>query len=259
MRIPARLWRLKSVAEKLPGAFRVYKFVTSRAGEGKVYEIDRGPMAGVRWKRYNSLPYWYHTGQYEPQLSVHIADHLGEGETFWDIGAHAGYHTIMAARTVGARGRVIAVEPDPESCAILSEQLALNSIGNCTVIQGAVADRGGPLTLRRLRVDTRRSALQAVGRSDGEAIQVPGMTLDELATRYPRPQMLKMDIEGAEVLALPGGERMFRGADRPRHLIIGVHGAAAKRFTEAFLGEHAYRVTSARTSNALATLTAVAE
>ena len=259
MRIPPVLWRMKSVAERLPGAFQVYKFVTSRTGEGKIYQIGAGPMAGVRWKRYNCLPYWYHTGQYEPEISAHIGAHLKAGETFWDIGAHAGYHAIMAARTVGAHGRVIAVEPDPDTCAILREQLALNGIGNCTLIQGAAADRSGTVTLRRLSVDTRRSSLQEIGASDGEALQVPSVTLDELASRYPCPQMLKMDIEGAEVLALPGGQRLFRGDDRPRHLIIGVHGAAAKTFTEAFLREHAYRVTSPPTANVMATMTAVAE
>jgi FkbM family methyltransferase len=250
---------MKSVAEKLPGAFRVYKFVTSRAGEGKVYQIAHGPMAGVRWRRYNSLPYWYHTGQYEPEISAHIKAHLKKGETFWDLGAHAGYHSVMAARTVGPRGHVVAVEPDPDTCAIFREQIALNDIGNCTLIQCALADKGGTVTLRRLRLDTRRSALQEVGADEGEAIRVPAMTLDKLAARQPRPHMLKMDIEGAEVLALPGGETLFRGDHRPRHLIIGVHGADAKRFTEEFLREHAYRVTTPPTSNVQATLMAVAE
>ena len=250
---------MKSMAEKVPGAFRVYKFVTSRTGEGKIYEIDRGPMAGVRWKRYNSLPYWYHTGQYEPHVSSHIGAHLSEGDAFWDIGAHAGYHTLMAARTVGPRGRVIAVEPDPDTCVIFREQLALNGIENCTLVQGAVSDRSGTLTLRRLAIDTRRSALQEVGAGDGEAVQVQGTTLDEMASRYPLPHMLKMDIEGAEVLALPGGEGLFSGDARPRHLIIGVHGAAAKRFTETWLRAHGYRVTSPPTLDVMATLTAIAE
>lgn len=253
------LRRMKSMAEKIPGAFRVYKFVTSRTGEGRIYEITQGPLAGARWKRYNHLPYWYHKGLYEPDLSEYIHAHLKEGETFWDIGAHAGYHALTAARMVGARGRVIAVEPDPDICAIFREQLALNGIEHCTVLQGAVADREGTVTLRRWAVDSRGSALEAVGTIEGEAIQVPSMTLDGMLTRYPRPQMLKMDIEGAEVFALPHGEVLFSGADRPRHLIIGVHGAAAKTFTETFLRDHAYRVVTPPTSEDLATLIAVAD
>ena len=253
------LWRAKAVAEKIPGAFRVYKFVTSRTGEGRVYQITQGPLAGARWKRYNRLPFWYHKGLYEPELSEYIRANLKEGETFWDIGAHAGYHALTAARTVGPRGRVIAVEPDSDTCAIFREQLALNGIGHCTVIQGAVSDREGTVTLRRLAVDSRRSSLEEAGATEGETVRVPSMTLDGMATHHPRPRMLKMDIEGAEVLALPGGEGLFRGADRPRHLIVGVHGAPAKAFTETFLRDHAYRVITPPTSDVLATLIAVAE
>lgn len=253
------LWRVKTIAEKIPGAFRVYKFVTSRTGEGKIYQITQGPLAGARWKRYNHLPYWYHKGLYEPQLSEYIQAHLKEGETFWDIGAHAGYHALTAARAVGARGRVIAVEPDPDICAIFREQLVLNAIDHCTVIQGAVADREGTVTLRRWAVDSRGSSLEEAGATDGEAIRVPSMTLDGMAKQYPHPQMLKMDIEGAEVLALPGGGELFSGADRPRHLIVGVHGAPAKAFTETFLRDHAYRVITPPTSEVLATLIAVAD
>jgi hypothetical protein len=85
-------WTIKAFVEKMPGAFAVYKFITSRTGEGKVYEIKNGPMQGLHWKRYNLLPYWYHLGLYEPQLSEYIARNLPVGGTFWDIGANAGYH-----------------------------------------------------------------------------------------------------------------------------------------------------------------------
>jgi FkbM family methyltransferase len=252
------VWRMKAVAEKIPGAFRVYKFVTSRAGEGQVYQITEGPLAGARWKRYNSLPYWYHRGLYEPGISGYILQHLGEGEVFWDVGAHAGYHALVAARTAGPHGQVVAIEPDPAICAIFREQLALNGITHCTVVQGAVSDNEGTVTLRRNALDSRTSALQSVGGRTGEAILVPSMTLDGMLARYPRPQMIKMDIEGAEVLALPAGQALFSGAGRPRHVLIGVHGAEAKELTETFLIEHGYRVVTPPTSDVVTTLIAVA-
>jgi len=234
-------WKLKSFVEKVPGAFRVYKLITSQTGEGKLYTIKRGPMAGVRWRRYNRLPYWYHLGLYEPQQSNYIQTHLREGETFWDIGAHAGYHAICAARVVGPRGRVIAVEPTPAIARIMREQIALNHLRNITVLEQAVSESEGEVTFMQSPRDSRSSAIAGLG-IDGEAIQVPCTTLDHLLEHYPAPAMLKMDIEGAEIFALPGGRRLFSGSKRPKHLLIGVHGDEARRYTEDFFARHDYQL-----------------
>ncbi|MBK8027260.1 MAG: FkbM family methyltransferase [Chloroflexi bacterium] len=198
-------WTLKSHVEKIPGAFRLYKFVTSRTGEGKIYTVASGPMQGLRWKRYNRLPYWYHAGLYEPQLTNYIQKHLPPGGVFWDIGAHAGYHAICAARVVGEQGRVIAVEADPDIAAIMREQIALNALQNVTVLPQAVADKVGTITFMRSGLDSRTSSIAGLGgeRGQGTAIDVPTITLDVLLEQYPPPDMLKMDIEGARDLRTP--------------------------------------------------------
>lgn len=232
--------QVKAGVELIPGAHKAYKWVTTRAGEGKVYDIVRGPMAGMRWRRRNCLPFWYHLGIYEPETSRFLAAHLRPGDTFWDLGANAGYHTLMGARAVGATGRVVAVEPDPYTCEILREQLALNGIGNCTLVQAAVSDRAGGTVLIRRASDPRGNALQqidnpAIDNKEGDAIQVPCLTLDHLALRHPAPRLIKMDIEGAEVLALPGGRALLSGAERPERLLVAVHGEEARVFCRDFL------------------------
>jgi FkbM family methyltransferase len=242
--------RVKAGVEAIPGAHRAYKWATSRSGEGKVYEIARGPMAGLRWRRRNNLPFWYHLGVYEPETSRFLAAHLRPGDTFWDIGANAGYHTLMGARAVGPGGRVVAVEPDPGTCEILREQLALNGLGNCTVVQAAVADRGGSALLVQRASDPRGNALQeidnpAIDNRVGQLVEVPCLTLDELAARHPRPRLVKMDIEGAEVLALPRGRALLSGAGRPRVLLIAVHGEEARGFCRDLLRELGYRLETA--------------
>lgn len=232
---------VKSRAERVPGAFRVYKLVTSRTGEGRVYTIRNGPLAGARWKRYNSLPFWYHRGVYEPPLSEFIARHLQPGDVFWDLGAHAGYHALVAARRVGPRGRVIAVEPEPGHCRILREQMALNGIDHCEVVEAAVADREGVLTLLRQAADSRTSALAGIARA-GEPISVRGLTLDHLAEAYPAPALVKIDIEGAETVALPASRLFLSERCRPRHVVIATHGEEAMRVSRRFLEQHGYRV-----------------
>jgi FkbM family methyltransferase len=239
--------QLKAGVEAIPGAHRAYKWVTTRTGEGRVYEISRGPMAGLRWRRRNNLPFWYHLGAYEPETSRFLAAHLRPGDTFWDIGANAGYHTLMGARTVGAAGRVVAVEPDPGTCEILREQLALNGIGHCTVVQAAVADRAGSAMLVQRAADPRGNALQeienpAIDNKAGSLVEVPSVTLDGLAARHPRPRLIKMDIEGAEVLALPGGRTLLSGAGRPARLLVAVHGEEARDFCATFLRSLGYEL-----------------
>lgn len=237
--------QVKAGVESIPGAHKAYKWVTTRTGEGKVYEITRGPMAGMRWRRRNSLPFWYHLGIYEPETSHFLAQHLRPGDTFWDLGANAGYHTLMAARTVGPTGKVIAVEPDPGTCRILREQLDLNGIGHCTIVQAAVSDRPGQSILIQRASDPRGNALQqidnpAIDNKVGSAVEVPCLTMDDLAARFPRPRLIKMDIEGAEVLALPGGRKLLTGPERPERLLVAVHGDAARDFCRDFLREVGY-------------------
>lgn len=237
--------QIKAGVEQIPGAHKAYKWVTTRTGEGKVYDIVRGPMAGMRWRRRNCLPFWYHLGIYEPETSRFLATHLRPGDTFWDLGANAGYHTLMAARAVGPAGRVVAVEPDPGTCEILREQLQLNGMENCTIVQAAIADRTDRALLVRRASDPRGNALReidnpAIDNKEGDVVEVPSLTMDELAARHPAPRLIKMDIEGAEVLALPGGRKLLTGPGRPARLLVAVHGDEARDFCQRFLRESGY-------------------
>lgn len=239
--------QVKAGVELIPGAHKAYKWITTRTGEGKVYEIARGPMAGLRWRRRNCLPFWYHLGIYEPETSRFLAAHLRPGDTFWDLGANAGYHTLMAARAVGATGRVVAVEPDPGTCEILREQLQLNGFDNCTVVQAAVSDRNGTIRLVQRASDLRGNALEeidspAIDNKVGKVVEVPSLTLDDLAARHPRPRLIKIDIEGAEVLALPGGRALLSAADRPERLLVAVHGEEADAFCRGFMRDLGYEL-----------------
>lgn len=242
--------QVKAGVELIPGAHKAYKWITTRTGEGKVYEIARGPMAGLRWRRRNCLPFWYHLGIYEPETSRFLAAHLRPGDTFWDLGANAGYHTLMAARTVGATGRVVAVEPDPGTCEILREQLQLNGFDNCTVVQAAVSDRAGRTLLVRRASDPRGNALQqidnpAIDNKEGDLVEVPSLTLDDLSSLHPAPRLIKMDIEGAEVLALPAGRTLLTGAGRPERLLVAVHGEEARAFCHRLLQDMGYELETA--------------
>ena len=236
------LWEIKGKIAKLPGLYPAFRWATERLGENRVYPLLWGPMRGFRWRRYNGVSYWYHLGLYEPHVSALLLSHLRPGDMFWDVGANAGYHALLASRVVGESGRVVAFEPDPAAVEILRDEFALNDM-HCDVEQVALSDRAGTAVLRR-HENCLMSALDGVPDGPtGEPLDVEASTLDAMAERYGPPQVIKMDIEGGERFALPGGDGLLSGPDRPR-LLLSVHGSEVEAFCVEFLEARDYQIES---------------
>jgi FkbM family methyltransferase len=244
--LPLRaFWRLKAAVEQIPGAHRLYKMATSLSGEGRIYEINGGPLHGARWKRFNQLPYWYHRGIYEPEVSARLVNELHEGDVFWDLGAHAGYHALVAARIVGPNGHVLVVEPEPVHTAILREEMALNAVSHYTLVEAAVSNREGDATFRRDTKDSRVSALAEVW-TEGDSITVRTVTLGTLSRHTTAPAVLKMDIEGAEGAVLAESADFFAGTHRPRLILLATHGRDTHDCCFSALRDYGYTLDSAR-------------
>src|SRR4051812_14269184 len=101
--------------------------------EGSVVEISSGAAAGFRWRRHHRYVNGYWLGQYELHIQEELKSCIKPGQTVFDIGANAGFFTLVAARLVGAAGKVIAFDPLPDNIQSIQEQLDLNSLINCTV------------------------------------------------------------------------------------------------------------------------------
>jgi FkbM family methyltransferase len=127
---------------------------------------------------------------------------IAPGWTIVDVGAAHGEFAIPAARAAGC-GRVIAVEPAPETFDRLVGNLALNAIENVTPLRVALGDRDGTATLA---LSPRGTAMHstAVAPRDGGGIAVPMITLATLFERagVAHCDCLKLDCEGAEYAIL---------------------------------------------------------
>ncbi len=135
---------------------------------------------------------------------------LREGMTVVDIGAHVGWYTLLAARRVGPGGRVFAFEPDPVNYKFLVSNVVANGFRNVDTIPKAVADRCGDmrLILAKENLGGHRLSLDS---ADQEAVLVKTTTLDAFfETLSQPPQVIKMDIEGAEGLAWRGMQGLLR-------------------------------------------------
>jgi FkbM family methyltransferase len=143
-----------------------------------------------------------------------------------DGGANVGYFTLLASRRVGPAGRVYAFEPVPLTRADLLTNLSLNRAANVSVRAEALAAAPGEATFFVGPADHRgTSSLRALTDSS-ERLTVRTARLDDLLPTGARVDMVKLDIEGAELLALQGMAGCLR-RDRP-DLVIEV--------TDAFLG-----------------------
>src|SRR5581483_2433575 len=82
-----------------------------RYREGSVVTIKHGEAAGFRWKRHHRYLNGYWIGQYELEIQAALKRELRAGDTFFDVGANAGFFTLLASRFVGTEGKCVAFDP----------------------------------------------------------------------------------------------------------------------------------------------------
>ncbi len=181
-------------------------------------EVAAGGLKGIQLELDLKLEKDYWLGTYETELQTAVRDLVQPGWIAYDIGANIGYISLLLARAVGAQGRVIAFEALPGNIERLRMNLAINQLGAAVqVVPAAVIDRSGSVDFL---IGPSGGMGKAAGSAGREAVAYPdnisvqGISLDEFiyAGENPIPHVIKMDIEGGEVLALPGMARTLRQA-----------------------------------------------
>ena len=123
----------------------------------------------------------------------------------FDVGAHIGITTLPLAEAVGPRGRVFAIEPSPQNRSFLNQHLEANKIENVTVLDCALADRAEQVVSFFEMKDVSGMNGLLNNRSGMHSIQVSASTLDQVVSEFNVvPDLIKIDIEGAELACLKG-------------------------------------------------------
>lgn len=170
--------------------------------------------------------YWL--GTYEPQLQVAIRDFVKPGMVTYDVGANIGYISLQLGRTVGEGGHVYAFEALPENVERLRVNISLNAMDSIiTVIPQAVSNRAARMTFLVGPSGGTGKVSGSAGRQDlayTQEILVDALSLDSFVYEmgYAPPDVVKMDIEGGELLAIPGMRRVLNEV-RPV-VMIELHG-----------------------------------
>ncbi|MEM7117716.1 MAG: FkbM family methyltransferase [Chloroflexota bacterium] len=195
----------------------------------------------------------YRIAQYgeERDSLLYFLQQLHPDDVLFDIGASVGLYAAAAATQL-TQGHLYAFEPDPETMDALKQNIALNKLSNVSFLPWAVSDEDGEITLFSDGVAGRAPTLAKQSRPHAPegTISVPKSTLDGAIARgeLPVPTVLKMDIEGAEILALRGCKGLLNGRfqQRPRLIMLEIHplflpdfGATAEE-TKAILTDAGY-------------------
>lgn len=231
---------MSSLTEKVRRAFqRILRLPLRLVPRTSVLPVLSGPARGLKWY-VGAATHGCWLGTYESEKQRAMTLLLNQGDCFLDIGANAGFYTLLAARLVGPTGQVIAFEPLPQNHQKLQRHLSLNQFANVTVIHAAVCDEDGHAAFQVGATD------ECGGLSASGTLQVETVSLDRLWKdgQLRSPQLIKIDVEGAEVRVLRGAEALIRAA-KPVILLAG-HGTATQRACEAILADFGYKVTLVR-------------
>jgi FkbM family methyltransferase len=129
-----------------------------------------------------------------------------------DVGANHGYYTLVMADGAGPKGRVVPIEPTPKLAELLRQTLDVNGFPYVEVLQKAASDADGK-TLQ-LVVPAHRSLnahlVEAAGPTE-DAVAVESVTIDAVTRDWPRVDLIKIDVEGAEESVWRGMEQTISG------------------------------------------------
>jgi FkbM family methyltransferase len=193
-----------------------------------------GPLHGTRWI-VGSGNHVCWLGLYEYRKQLALQRMLTAGSSVYDIGAHVGFHTLLASQIIGPSGHVSSFEPLTRNLRYLREHLRINGANNVQVIEAAVADQTGIEAF--IEHGSYMGGLQSTGQ-----LRVQTIAIDKLLETgtIPPPDCVKLDVEGGEMRALQGmretlstfGPTIFLATHSPSLHVGCVH----------FLTELGYRV-----------------
>jgi FkbM family methyltransferase len=182
-----------------------------------VVRIRTGELHGWRWIAGSSTNGCW-LGTYERHMQRLFREHIRPGATVFDVGANAGFFTLLASKLAGDSGRVYAFEPLPRNLEFLERHIRLNELANAHVAALAIAATSGEAHFRIAQ------HASMGGLSEEGDLRVVTASLDDLIATGPatRPDFIKMDIEGAESDALRGAKELLSGG--PLTIALSTHG-----------------------------------
>lgn len=146
--------------------------------------------------------------QYEPEETALLEQLVQRDFRIVDVGAHIGYYSTLFAELAGENGRVLAIEPDVRNVAVLKRNIEVRGLGpQVDVRQGAAGATAGTLRLHRAKTGNRGDNRMYGDDTDTASFSddtVEVFRVDDLVADWDRVDLIKMDIQGFEAVAIEG-------------------------------------------------------
>ncbi len=238
-------WSLRTRIKTIPGVAALQRAIVARTLDGTQFdhEIDAGPAKGITFKIHMPEDKGICTGTYEVDFATRLAAEVKAGGVAYDIGSWHGFFAgVMAAQ--GAR-EVHVFEPLPANAERIRSLVALNPAKTINLHPYAVGDCDTEMDLM-IMPETSMAKLEAstfqADQTSGTRVRVKVRSIDSVVTagEAPPPSLMKLDVEGAEVMVLSGARETIR-----RHqpvIFIELHSASLLAQCEGLLKSEGYRV-----------------
>jgi FkbM family methyltransferase len=191
----------------------------------------------------------------EAHVRKWVADYLKPGQVFFDVGAHHGWYSMWSLPLVGKEGTVYSFEPSPANLSILEWHRRINNFSQWVIVPNAASDEDAmerPFFL----IDSGDSPMNSLTTGvpgtplmEGRAmrnISIQTVTLDTFCEKVDvRPNLVKIDVEGAELLVLRGANKLL--SESCPTIILAIHpywlpsGQSTTQIVE-FLEAHGYTI-----------------
>jgi FkbM family methyltransferase len=177
-----KVGKLKILRNNLP---QKQKAILEDKKSGFKFCVDRNGGLGII-----SITY------FEPEVYRFML--LVRGDIFIDIGANVGGYSILNSPRFK---KIIAVEPGTKQLELLNKNIKLNNIGNIDVMSCAIAEEAGIKKLYK----TKDLVNYSIAHKGKEYEEITAITLDKLLDDYSQVELLKIDVEGAELEVIKSG------------------------------------------------------
>ncbi len=200
---------------KVPGVYAIHAFLFNRLRTGKdIIEVQGSKMyvnpEGLPKSYIKTFEAYIISDSWEELTTEMFKKVVKEGDIVVDLGANIGYFTLLAARLVGEKGKVYAFEPEPHNYSLLCKNIEINGYDNVIATQKAVSDTSGKVKFYLDREDTGAHSIYQLDKGE-RFIEIETVNLDEFFEDKKHPiNVIKMDVEGAEMVAFSGMERIIR-------------------------------------------------
>ncbi len=172
--------------------------------------IKSGPLKGFKWNVKSNTNDFF-TGLYEEEFVELLLDKLKPEDVFYDIGANAGYFSIIASQIIRAENSIYSFEPVPYLFEIIKHHAKSNNVNNVRVFPFAISNKTGTVEFSNMDKTGGNTYISdsQIFQTSQDIIKVKSITVDDFLKDTPnakKPTVMKIDAEGAEYDVLLGAK-----------------------------------------------------